>query len=259
MKKLKPQPAFKPLITMILTTVAASSLALGEDQASVTNTPAPPKPLWETTAAVGITLTRGNSRTFLATGSIDTKHKWDQNEVLLGAAAGYGDDKDVKNTEFANGFGQFNHLFTERFYVGLRLDANYDGIAELDYRIRITPLAGYYIIKETNTTFAVEAGPSVVFEKHRGESEETYLGIRLGERFEHKLSPTTKVWESVDYVPRVDDWANKYVVTAEAGIDSAINKHWSLRVVFQDIYDSSPTPGRQSNDLRLVAGAAYKF
>jgi hypothetical protein len=259
MKKSKLQRVFKPILPVIVASLAGSSFVRAEDQAATTNSAAPPEHLWETTAALGLTLTRGNSRTLLVTGSFETKRKWDQNEALFGVAGGYGEDNNVKNAEFVNGYGQFNHLFTERFYAGIRLDASYDGIAELDYRIRISPLAGYYLIKETNTTLAVEAGPSAVFEKHRGESEDTYLGIRFGERFEHKLSATTKIWESIDYVPRVDQWTDVYVVTGEAGIDTAINKHWSLRVVFQDIFDNHPTPGREKNDLRLIAGTAYKF
>ncbi len=90
-----------------------------------------------------MTLTRGNSRTLLATLSLDAVRKWEQNEALFNIAGGYGEDKDVKNTEFIQGAAQWNHLFTDRFYAGLRLDAIYDGIAQLDYRVRLTPVAGY--------------------------------------------------------------------------------------------------------------------
>jgi putative salt-induced outer membrane protein YdiY len=232
--------------------LASSGLAVAEDAEA-------PKPKWDTTAAAGLTLTEGNSRTLLATLSLDTKKQWEKNEALFGAAGGYGKNRSDVNTEFLQGFGQYNRRFTERFYAGLRLDANYDGIADLDYRLRVTPLAGYYFIKDTNTTLSAEIGPSAVFEKHSGQSEDTYLGLRIGERFEHKLSATTKVWESADYVPQVDKWTEKYVITAEIGIDSSITKSWSLRVVLQDTYDSAPTSGRKNNDIRLIAGTAYKF
>jgi putative salt-induced outer membrane protein YdiY len=234
-------------------------VALANPEAAAATSAPPPAPRWETTAAAGITLTRGNSKTLLATLGLDTKKKWEKNEAAFGVAGGYGENDGTKNTEFIQGFGQYNRLFTERFYGGLRFGGSYDGIAGLDYRIRITPLAGYYLVKQTNTTLVAEIGPSAVFEKHTGESPDSYLGLRLGERLDHKLSDTTKIWESVDYVPDVKQWSERYVVTAEAGIDTAINKHWSLRVVCQDIYDSQPTPGRQHNDLRLVAGTAYKF
>jgi putative salt-induced outer membrane protein YdiY len=236
-----------------------TSLASAQGQTtSATNAPPPPNP-WETTAAAGLTLTRGNSDTLLLTVGLDTKRKWDRNEAAFGVAGGYGENNDVKNNEFVTAFGQYNRLFTERLYAGLRLDGNYDGIAKLDYRITISPLAGYYLIKETNTTLAIEAGPSGVFEKYQDKSEDTYLGVRFGERFDQKLSASTKIWESASYVPQVDKWAEKYVITAEAGIDTAITKKWSLRVVLQDIYDSEPAAGRKNNDVRLIAGTAYKF
>lgn len=68
-----------------------------------------------------------------------------------------------------------------------------------------------------------------------------------------------RAWESVSYVPQVDKWMDNYVITAEAGIDTAITKQWSLRVVFQDIYTSEPAAGTEYNELRLIAGTAYKF
>jgi putative salt-induced outer membrane protein YdiY len=235
-----------------------TSLASAQDQeAAATN--APPKDPWETTASAGLTLTRGNSHTILTTFGLESKRKWNRNEVHFGSAGGYGKDKGERNTDFFNAFSQYNRLFTDRFYAGLRANFNYDGIANLSYRVTVSPLAGYYLVNATNTTFSVEVGPSVVFEKYQGQSEDTYMGFRLGERFEHKLSPTTKIWESADYVPQVDKWTEKYIITAEAGIDAAITKHWSLRVVCQTIYDSQPAEDRGRYDLRIVAGTAYKF
>src|SRR6185436_1731557 len=122
---------------------------------------------WETSAAAGVTLTRGNSDTLLATLSLDTKRKWEKDEAFGGISGGYGENDDTKNTEFVKGYAQYNHLFTERFYVGVRLDALYDGIANLDYRVTLSPLVGYYLIKETKTSLAVEAGPSLVLEKYK--------------------------------------------------------------------------------------------
>ena len=245
----------------------ATALLLGTVLASAQEQAAsavPPKNPWETTAAAGFTLTEGNSETMLATLSLDTKRKWERNEAAFGVAGAYGEDRNDStggpNTEFLNAFGQYNRLFTDRLYAGLRVDYTYDAIADLNYRVTISPLAGYYLIKATNTTLAVEVGPSVVFEKYFSrQDQDTYLGIRFGERFEHKLSPTTKIWESASYVPQVDKWTENYIINAEAGIDVAITKHWSLRVMVQDVYASQPAAGRKNNDVRVIAGTSYKF
>jgi putative salt-induced outer membrane protein YdiY len=218
----------------------------------------PPKG-WVTTAAAAITLTRGNSETFLGTLSIDTVRKWEKDEVVLGASGAYGESDDLVNQESVQGYGQYNRLFNEKLYMGLRLDGQYDGIAGVDYRFRISPMVGYYLVKTPKISLALEAGPSAVFEQLKGRDQETYLGARFGERFEYQLTATTKIWQSCEYIPRVDDWVNSYLINNEVGIDTAINKHWSLRVVFQDFYNSLPAVGRKENDLRLMAGTAYKF
>ena len=224
--------------------------------------PVPPKEKekgWETSAAAGATLTRGNSDTLLLSLSLDTKRKWEKSEVAFGISAGYGENNSVRNTEFVLGFGDYHRLITERFYAGLHLDGNYDGIANLDYRVRVSPLAGYYVIKTTNTTLSFEAGPALVIERYSHQPTESYWAARLGERFEQKLSASTKLWQSLDYVARLDQWSEKYVVTGEIGIDTAITKKWSLRTLFQDIYDSQPAAQHKHNDMRLIAGTAYKF
>ena len=224
--------------------------------------PEPPKK-WDTTAAAALTLTRGNSESFLATISLDTKRKWTRDELAFGIAGGYGEstvnDVNSKNTEFIKGFGQYNHLFTERFYGGLRLDGEYDGIAGVDYRFKISPMVGYYLIKNDRMTLAVEAGPSLVLENLEGQPARAYWAARFGERFEYKLTATTKFWQSLDYFPQIDRWTENYLLNFEAGIDTAISKQWSLRVVFQDMYASEPAAGRKHNDMRLLAGTAYKF
>lgn len=45
----------------------------------------------------------------------------------------------------------------------------------------------------------------------------------------------------------------------EAGIDTAITKKWSLRVVLQDVYSSEPAANTGYDELRLIAGTADKF
>ena len=243
---------------------AGYGIARADDSAAAV-APSPPSKTnaWVTTAAASLTLTRGNSETFLATLSLDTKAKWEKDEVALGVSGGYGDSTvnnvNTKNTEFVQGYGQYNRLFSDRFYGGLRLDGQYDGIAGIDYRFKVSPMAGYYLIKNAKMTLAAEGGPSLIMEHLEGQAADSYCAARLAERFAYKLSPSTGVWESLEYLPKISDWAANYLVNFEAGIETSINKHWSLRVVFQDMYASEPAPGRKSNDIRLMAGTGYKF
>ena len=217
----------------------------------------PPPPKWHGSAAAGLTLTRGNSDTLVVTGSIGTEKKWNQNELAFGANGSYGEQEGEKNIEVLHGFGQYNRLFGERAFGLLRADALHDAIADVEYRVTLSPGVGYYFIKNKTTFLRGEIGPGVTFEK-QGRESTTYLTLRLAERLEHQLSKTAKLWQSAEILPEVGDWEN-YVVNAEIGLDVAINARWSLRLYVQDTYDNEPAPSREANDIKLVAGLAYKF
>jgi putative salt-induced outer membrane protein YdiY len=256
MPKLKYRGSRRAIVLAAALLSVGSGLALGQSGDAKTNK-------WDTTAAAALTLTRGNSETLMVTLGLDTKRKWERDEAFLGISGGYGESKvngvNTKNTEFLQGYGQYNHLFTDRFYGALRLDGQYDGIAGIDYRFKVSPMAGYYFIKNDNMTLAGEAGPSLIYEHLKGQDAHGYWAARLAERWDYKLTATTKVWESLEYLPKVDEWSKNYLLNFEAGIDTAISKAWSLRVVFQDQYSSKPASGRKQNDIRLLAGTAYKF
>jgi putative salt-induced outer membrane protein YdiY len=67
-----------------------------------------------------------------------------------------------------------------------------------------------------------------------------------------------RVWESLEYLPQVDDWGN-FILNGEVGVESTFNKHLTLRVYFQDTFQNRPASDRKQNDLKLVAVLAYKF
>lgn len=240
--------------------------ALAADPAPATPPPPPPSK-WEGVAAVDLSLTRGNSSDFLGTVSLNMKRKWTSDELLFGGAAGYGethpkDKQETRNQDYLKGFGQYNHLFTERIYGGLRLDGLHDDIANVDYRVTVSPLAGYYFIKQTNTFLAGEFGPSWVHERlfvaGGTDIERSYFALRLAERFEYKFQGGSRIWETLEYIPSVEHWAD-YILNFEAGVSAPITKSLDVRLVVQDTYDNKPAPHRLKNDFKLGAGLGYRF
>lgn len=217
----------------------------------------PPPPRWNSTFTAGLTLTSGNSDTLTATALLGTEKKWDMNEAAFGIDGAYGEQDGDKNVEILHGFGQYNRLFNERLFGLIRVDALHDAIADVEYRVTISPGLGYYFIKTSTNFLRGEIGPGVVFEKVGGETD-TYMTLRIAERYEHQLTKTAKLWQFAEYLPDVSDWQN-FVINAEIGIDVAISTKWSLRTFIQNTYDNQPAPGRESNDFKLVAGTAYKF
>ena len=215
------------------------------------------KTAWESSISAGLSLTKGNSDTLLTTVAFKTRKKTMENEFTFGADGSYGENDSVKNNETLHGVGQYNHLFSDRFYAFLNLEGLHDGIADLDYRFTLSPGAGYYLLKQTNAALAVEAGPGLIVQQLGG-VDTTYATLRLAERFEHKLDNGARVWEKVEFLPQVDKLGN-FLVNAEVGAEAALTKTLSLRVTLQDNFINQPAPGRKDNDVKLISGLAYKF
>jgi putative salt-induced outer membrane protein YdiY len=219
--------------------------------------PPPEPPKWETSAAAGFTLTDGNSDSILFTGDIRTERKWSQDELRLRAEGAYGENEDVKNNELARGTAQWDHLFTERFYGFLRFEALHDAIADVEYRLTLTAGPGYYFIKNDRMLLSAEAGPGFIQEK-LGSGEDSYMTLRAAERFQYKISDHARVFQSLEYLPQVDDFDN-YLLNFEAGVEADITKQVALRVTFQDTYDNQPAEGRERNDIKLISSIVWKF
>jgi putative salt-induced outer membrane protein len=234
-------------------TVAGGAVSTSAQEAAAK----PPDTRWQTSAAIGFTYTSGNSKNLLFTGNILGVKKWDKNELSLGADASYGESDGTKNTENYHAFGQYNRLFNDRFYGYGRLDALHDDIADVNYRISLGVGAGYYFIKNAKTTLSGEAGPSVVFEEQGGISD-TYAGIRLAERLEHKFNDKVRLWQSLEWIDQVDELDN-WILNAEVGVEASLSAKMSLRTYIQDTYDHQPAAGRLKNDFKLITALAYKF
>ena len=217
----------------------------------------PPVPKWEKSAALGLTLTEGNSDTLLVTGNLLASRKGERNEISFGVDGTYGEDNDVKNNETLHGFAQYNRLFTDRFYGYARLDGLHDAIADVEYRFTFSPGVGYYFIKNDQTRLSAEIGPGYIYEK-QGDEERGYFMLRLAEKFEHKFNDKTKVWQSVEVLPEIEDFDN-YILNADLGVETQLVEKLALRSYVQDTYDNQPAPGRKKNDIKLVTALVYKF
>jgi putative salt-induced outer membrane protein len=217
--------------------------------------PEPPK--WNTTLALGFSLTEGNSDTMLATLSLEGVRETKKNTLRLGASGSYGETEDEVTTQRARVYADYRHILRERMYAYVASDLLHDDVADIQYRFTLGPGLGYYFIQNDKMKLSGEVGPSYVLEKLNDETRD-YAALRVAERFDHKLTEGAKWWQSAEYLAEFADFGN-YDLVFELGAEAALNKKLSLRVVGIDRYKSEPAPGRKSNDIAIISSLVYKF
>ncbi len=247
-----------PCLVAAMVLAAAEPLSSWAQQAApAAEVEAKPKPKWERSVAAGLSLTKGNSDTILFTANAVGLRKWDKNELGLGAAAAHGENSGVVNNESYSAHIQYNRLISDRAYGMVRTEGLHDSIADVELRLTISPGFGYYLIKQEKRSLSFEVGPSFIYDR-LGSGENSYLALRLGEKYEMAIGERARLWQSLEALPQVDD-LNNFIAKLELGVEADLTKKLSLRVTLQDVYDNEPAPGREENDVRLVSGIAYKF
>lgn len=213
-----------------------------------------------TTLSAGLTLADGNSETLAANASLKTEgEKAGLGSVWAGAEANYGESTvdEVKDTTVENAkvFANVKKTLSPRTFGYLDASVLYDDVALIDYRATVGPGLGAYLVKNGKRTLTLEAGPSHVWEKIDGESND-YLALRFAERYTCQISATAKLVQSLEYLPAAEDF-DDYLLSGEIGVEASMTERLSLKVVLQDKYDSTPAPGAERNDLSLIAGIGF--
>ena len=233
----------------LLTFLSLSNLAYSEETQ--------PDSPWKLTGAASLAYASGNSDSASHSLQLSAKYAKNKNEVFLGADWLYSESNGDTSTDSFRIEGQYNRQVTERFFHGINSSYFTDRIADLDYRTELGLSLGYKLIKNDDTSLSLETGPGMAWEEQGGESHDLVTN-RFIQRFEHQLSKRAKIWQSIAFTPKFDDFKD-YNLIAEAGIDTTISEHWALRSSVRHQYDSSPADGRQSDDTTLLMGLSYSL
>lgn len=210
---------------------------------------------WEITTAASLALAQGNADTLnFALQGLAT-YETELWEGLIGADYFYSENNGDTTTDSLRLFGQGQRLLSDRLYLGLASSYLRDDQADLDFRFDIAAVLGYHLIKNDQTKLSFEVGPGYAWE-NQGGSSENFATIRFGERFEHRLNDSAKLWQSLIFTPQVEDFSD-YFITADAGIDIRITEQWGVRTSLRYLYDSSPAAGQGEDDFSLLFGLTY--
>ncbi len=220
---------------------------------------------WETSISLGTTLTDGNSRTLHSTGRIasEKRHGTTLASILLEGAYGESEYEDeegarIKERTVANARSaltlrqRFEHFF---LYGGGTLE--HDDVAKVDYRAMLGLGLGTFLVHRDNLRISIEGGTGYLFEEVDGRSSD-YPTLRLAERAELRISPTSKLWQMAEYIPQSDEIDN-YLLNTEAGVEAAVNSRMNLGLVVKYRYDSTPPAGVEKGDFSLTAQVSLRL
>ncbi|MFC7339127.1 YdiY family protein [Haloferula chungangensis] len=212
---------------------------------------------WELTGAAGLSYSDGNSDSAAYSVQVLASYLDEMNEAYIGADWYYAENDGVQSTDSFKLYSQYNRDFSEKWYSGGNASFYKDDVAAIDYRVDTGILLGYHLIESERTTLDFEAGPGYAWEDSGGITSD-FVTLRFAQRFEYEFTDTTRLWQSLVYTPRVDQFSD-YVLDFEIGFETRLTDQWALRTSLRHRLDGSPALGRGDDDTTLMVGLAYDF
>lgn len=213
------------------------------------------KPL-EASVAAGATLNDGNTESSMYTVSLKLKYKTcERSELRFDSSVAYGETNDEKSADNADAALEFKYLLSERAYAVLNTSVARDDIADVEYRWISSVGIGYFLMKSDAATMTLDLGPALRVEKKGGVRTEDGA-LRLFERYERTMESKAKFWQTLEYLPNIDDF-EIYILKAELGVEAPVSAKLSIRLVVNNTYDSDPAEGSERNDVTVTGALSY--
>jgi hypothetical protein len=227
----------------------------GSDKSAKSVAPVQEPSPWEITAAQGLSFSRGSSDNLLISTQLLASYFKGSDELYLGANYIWGETEGTTSANNLLAYATYNRLITDHFYIGAGSQYFRNPIADLDYRLSVTPHLGYRFIAEPGTLLGVEFGAGAAWEQQAGVKDE-FPVFHFAQVFEHRLSSASRIYERVTYQPEVGDFNNALLI-AEAGIATLLSKHWEISFGARNVTDFTPAAGREKNDFTLMAALRF--
>jgi putative salt-induced outer membrane protein YdiY len=215
----------------------------------------PPKDpaIWDKSLLFGLNYTEGNTKTTnINIGALVARdyenNAWRfQADYNYGSAADNANDPREENKNNIRALADYKRILDDVWFVGGGVSFAHDEIADLKYRVILSPSAGAYVVRDEDLKLSLEAGPSYIFEK-LGEVDDDFAAARVANRLEWSLSETSKLFEYAEYLISVED-SSQYLINAEVGVEAALNSFMSLVLSVKDYYINQPAEDRVPNDV----------
>jgi putative salt-induced outer membrane protein YdiY len=214
--------------------------------------------IWDKSVTAGFNYTEGNSNTTSLNLNGKLARDYQEEAWRFEVDYNYGNASDTPDgsrevtKNMARASGDYKHTLDTVWFAGGNTSFAYDEIADLNYRVIVSPALGAYVVKDDVTTLSLEAGPSYVWENLGGEQED-FAAARVANRWTWALSETASIYQSAEYLISFED-ASQYIFNGEVGIEAALTSMVNLVFSVRDYYINQPAEGRKPNDVYTITG-----
>ena len=217
-------------------------------------------PVWIGTIAAGLNGKTGNSQTTDV--NVEFNFSRETEKALTTVLANYYYSENNVATVTDRAFLQFRQerkLANPKWSLFYQTGFEWDDFKDYDYRVALHTGLAYMLYELEDRFFKLRFGGGA--SKEVGSPNEDWSPeLQLGGDWERKLSRKTRLFATFDFFPNVSAFSD-YRLNTNAGMDFLLDveKNITFRLFGTSLYDSTPPPGDNRNDLSYGAALVVGF
>lgn len=167
--------------------------------------------------------------------------------------------RDVTASEI-RGWARQEYDLAKKWFGFGSYSIEHDGVEEVHVR-HIGGIGGGYKVIDTETFyFAVDSGPSYVWESLYDGTLNNYLALAFGAETRWALPWNGASWFTrLDYLPSITDWTDDYRLRGETGVTVPLIDPVNFKVSLIDEYNSQPSEDAKANNLKTLVGLSLVY
>jgi putative salt-induced outer membrane protein YdiY len=234
----------------------------------------PVEETWHGSVNVAYKSSRGNTYDNSASVLANVNRRWEKDRFNANfgyyySETGTSKHNKEKTTDRYELEAQHDHFWSAGVYHYENARYEEDDIAGIDYRFRLGAGIGYQWLDGVDFdltgkwSFSQEAGAAWIKTSYADEdpdAEDSYASFRYAHHLKYfpKWNPGIEGFHNFEYLPDVADYSI-YLMKADIGFTTKIVMDFDLLCKIEWDYDSMPSQGRKSSDVRYIVGLGYKW
>ena len=170
----------------------------------------------------------------------------------------YGRSDGQTTVDRMEGSWRVDYDLNKKFFTYLSTSSGYDRLRKVDLYYQIGPGFGYKLIHRTNLVMNVTAGASYQDYFYSGNVRHNDMFLSLGEELTWTLFSKLTLVDKIEFNPNAGHFA-EYRLRWENSLRYPMSKRIFLSLTALDLYDTTPAPGVDNNDLQIRSTIGFKF
>lgn len=216
---------------------------------------------WSRSVTLGYSRSGGNTVESEASGALAVTRKTDDDEWNFRASALYGSGDRKMDEQKYYGMLRYGWSFGQdkEWYDFVKLEADHDRFANIDYRFVPTAGIGYWFADEDQWKLKAEVGTGWEYTSYRDGTTSGSDVVLVPRGYVKKLL-IGDLWLEEDLTAYlvVDDY-DRYRLRSETSLIQKISEQLSWKLSFVDDYNANPGGNAKKNDYRLISSVEYAF